>query len=68
MQVEVIVDGESLYLQKGANLLEELRSSGIEVPGLCYYEKVSPSGSCRLCCIKDTKTNKVETACTLTVY
>lgn len=67
MRVEITVDGSPMQLTKGENLLSELRSSGIDVPGLCYYEKVSPTGCCRLCSIKDTKTGKVEMACTLTV-
>jgi formate dehydrogenase alpha subunit len=67
VQVEITVDGEPVLLQEGANLLTELRSAGIDVPGLCHYEKVSPTGSCRLCCIEDTASNRVETACTMAV-
>ncbi|MBU7013894.1 MAG: formate dehydrogenase subunit alpha [Theionarchaea archaeon] len=67
MQVEITVDGNPMQLTKGETLLSELRSSGVDVPGLCYNGKVSPTGCCRLCCIKDTKTDKVEMACTLTV-
>ncbi|MBU7015613.1 MAG: molybdopterin-dependent oxidoreductase, partial [Theionarchaea archaeon] len=67
MQVDITVDGNPTTLTKGENLLSELRSSGVDVPGLCYYEKVSPTGCCRLCCFRDTSTHTVEMACTVTV-
>jgi len=67
MLVDVVVDGKNVKMEKGANLLSELRRNGYDVPGLCYYEKTSPTGSCRLCVIKRKGSNKLETACTLTV-
>jgi formate dehydrogenase alpha subunit len=67
MLVDVIVDNTPVKMQEGANLLGELRSCGYDVPGLCYYEKVSPSGACRLCMVARKSSQTVETACTLQV-
>ncbi|MGD2248982.1 MAG: formate dehydrogenase subunit alpha [Candidatus Methanofastidiosia archaeon] len=67
MLIDVIVDGKTVKMEEGKNLLSELRANGFEVPGLCYYEKVSPTGSCRLCVIKRKDTKSFETACTLPV-
>ena len=67
MVVNVVVDGKNVKMQEGANLLSELKNNGFDVPGLCYCEKTSPTGSCRLCVIKKKGDNKLETACTLTV-
>ena len=66
-KVKVIVDGKEVYLTKGKNLLKELRDAGFDVPGLCFYEKVSPTGSCRLCVFKRKGAVKLETSCTVTV-
>ena len=66
-KVKVIVDGNEVYLRKGENLLKEFRNAGYDVPGLCFYEKVSPTGSCRLCVFKRKGAQKLETSCTTTV-
>ena len=64
MDVSVIVDGKNIKMKEGENLLLALRNAGYDVPGLCYCEKLSPTGSCRLCVIKKKGNNKLETACT----
>ncbi len=63
--VSVTVDGTPVTMKEGENLLQELQRTGFNVPGLCYYEKVSPTGGCRLCVVK--RNGNLETACTLTV-
>lgn len=65
MLVSVTVDGEKILMEEGRNLFSELRDRGYDVPGLCYYEKVSPTGACRLCIVK--RAGKIETACTMNV-
>ncbi|MDD3625885.1 MAG: molybdopterin-dependent oxidoreductase, partial [bacterium] len=65
--VKVKVDGKEIELEQGQNLLAELRRVGYDVPGLCYYEKVSPTGSCRLCIFKKKGAPKFETSCTTVV-
>jgi len=67
MRVAVTVDGKKIQMEEGENLLSELQKNGCFVPALCYYEKVSPTGSCRLCVIKRKGVTTFETACTLTV-
>ncbi len=62
MNVEVKVDGVSYIAEKGANLLEFLRSIGKDIPSLCYHPKISETGSCRLCLVKVN--GRVVTSCT----
>jgi len=50
--VKLYIDGKEIWAKNGANLLKTARENGIDIPGLCYYEKVSPSGDCRLCVVK----------------
>lgn len=65
MKTTVRVDGRPVRMEIGQNLLLELRKNGFNVPGLCFYEKVSPSGSCRLCVVNNN--GVIETACTMQV-
>jgi len=51
-KVKLYIDGKEILAEKGANLLKAARENGFDIPGLCYYEKVSPSGDCRLCVVK----------------
>ena len=67
MVATVVVDGKKVKMNEGGNLLSELRKNGYDVPGLCYCEKLSPTGSCRLCVIKKKDSNKLDTACTMMV-
>jgi len=67
MAVNVIVDGKNVQMKDGENLLVALRQAGYDVPGLCYCEKLSPTGSCRLCVIKRKGSQKLEPSCTMVV-
>ncbi|MDY0296168.1 MAG: formate dehydrogenase subunit alpha [Acidobacteriota bacterium] len=51
-KVTLYIDGKEIQAEKGANLLQVARENGFDIPGLCYYEKVTPSGDCRLCVVK----------------
>ncbi len=46
-------------------MLEAARSAGIEIPTLCYYESVIPSGTCRLCIVEiiADRTSRVVSSC-----
>lgn len=45
------VDGRTLAARAGETVLQLLRRSGIWVPTLCYDERVSAYGGCRLCVV-----------------
>jgi formate dehydrogenase alpha subunit len=50
--VTLFIDGKEISAAKEANLLKVARDNGFDIPGLCFYEKVSPTGDCRLCMVK----------------
>ncbi|MDR3229777.1 MAG: (2Fe-2S)-binding protein [Puniceicoccales bacterium] len=50
--VPVCVDGETLELPEGANLLEALGNAGKKLPHLCYHEKLSTAGNCGMCVVE----------------
>jgi NADH dehydrogenase/NADH:ubiquinone oxidoreductase subunit G len=50
--VTLTIDGCELVAKEGTTILEVARENGIEIPALCYYESVTPSGACRLCLVE----------------
>ena len=46
------VNGRQVAAREGETLLEALRRAGIQVPTLCHYEGLPPTGSCRLCVVE----------------
>jgi len=51
-QVKLFIDGQEVQANKGDNLLKVARENGFDIPGLCFYEKISRTGDCRLCMVK----------------
>ncbi len=66
-RVQLTIDGKLVSAPTGANLLRVARENGIDIPGLCYHKKLSPTGTCRLCITKIKDTPGLVTACTTTV-
>jgi NADH dehydrogenase/NADH:ubiquinone oxidoreductase subunit G len=46
------IDGKEVRAKEGMTLLEAARSVGINIPTLCYHEKLEPYGGCRLCIVE----------------
>jgi formate dehydrogenase alpha subunit len=65
--VRINIDGKDLRVQEGANLLQTARENGIDIPGLCYHRKLTPTGACRLCIVKIEGQKGLIMACTVIV-
>ncbi|HEX7503015.1 MAG TPA: molybdopterin-dependent oxidoreductase, partial [Acidobacteriota bacterium] len=50
--VTIFIDGREIKAAREANLLQVARDNGFDIPGLCFYEKITPTGDCRLCMVK----------------
>ncbi|RPJ66903.1 MAG: ferredoxin [Acidobacteria bacterium] len=62
------IDGRTVKVAEGANLLEAARAAGAHVPTLCHHPALEPSGGCRLCLVDVTREGwsgppKMVTAC-----
>ena len=66
-QVTMTIDGHELQTADGANLLQVARENGFDIPGLCYHERLSPTGACRLCMVKVNGSPNLVMSCTLQV-
>jgi NADH dehydrogenase/NADH:ubiquinone oxidoreductase subunit G len=50
--ISFTIDGKDVTAPAGSTLLEAAKSLGIEIPTLCYHEKLEPFGGCRLCIVE----------------
>jgi bidirectional [NiFe] hydrogenase diaphorase subunit len=53
--IRLNIDGMTLETEKGTTLLEVAQRAGIEIPTLCYNERLEPYGGCRLCLVEITR-------------
>ncbi len=58
----MIINGERIPFDKEANILEVVRSAGIDLPTFCYYSELSIYGACRMCIVED-KWGGILTSC-----
>ena len=46
------IDGREVKAKEGMTILEAARTVGINIPTLCYHEKLEPYGACRICTVE----------------
>ena len=51
-EISLQIDGKSVTVPEGTNLLDAARSAGISIPTVCHHEKLEPFGGCRLCTVE----------------
>lgn len=50
--VAVIIDGHSVQVEKGINVIDAAAKAKKEIPHYCYHPKLSVSGNCRMCLVE----------------
>jgi NADH-quinone oxidoreductase subunit G len=61
--VTLTIDGRTVTVAKGMNVLEAANQHGSPVPYYCYHPGLGVDGSCRVCIVKIEKMAKLQTAC-----
>jgi bidirectional [NiFe] hydrogenase diaphorase subunit len=54
-KLSLTIDNQKVTTEEGTSILGAARSAGIDIPTLCYHEKLAPRGACRLCLVEITK-------------
>src|SRR5688572_8315289 len=49
--IRLLVDDVPIQVPAGTCVLSAARAAGTDLPGLCYDERTSPQGSCRVCLV-----------------
>ncbi|MEM2337684.1 MAG: 2Fe-2S iron-sulfur cluster-binding protein [Candidatus Bathyarchaeia archaeon] len=60
MIVTLNIDGKEVKAKEGMTILEAAKQAGIEIPTLCYDEKLEPYGACRICSVEIEKRGKTQ--------
>jgi iron-only hydrogenase group A len=50
--IKIEVNGRTVDAQDGETLLTTVRRAGIEIPTLCHFDGLPPSGACRMCVVE----------------
>jgi NADH-quinone oxidoreductase subunit G len=50
-QVNLIIDGRSVCVPDGMNIVDAAKTVGISIPVFCHHPKLKPVGMCRVCLV-----------------
>ena len=59
----LIIDEVEVTVPEGTTIFEAATQAGIWIPTLCYYPKISPSDSCRMCVVEIEGIHRPMTSC-----
>ncbi len=65
--VKLIIDGKSVEAAEGTTVLAAAKSVGINIPTLCYFDKINDIGACRVCVCEIKGSDKLAAACNTVV-
>ena len=65
--VSLTIDERSVTVAAETTILDAAARLGIAIPTLCWLQKVSPTGACRICSVEIEGVDRPMTACNTTV-
>jgi formate dehydrogenase alpha subunit len=64
-KIKITIDGKLIEANKNDYIIQIARENGIMIPGLCFHRKLTPTGACRLCLVKISGMNGLQTSCSV---
>ena len=61
--INIVLDGKTVTVPKGATLLEAAQAAGVDIPLICYHEATTPNGLCRICVVDVDAGRVLQPAC-----
>lgn len=61
--MNITIDGKSYAYDGKGSILDACRQNGIEIPTLCYDERIEPHSACRLCLVEVEGQKNLVTSC-----
>lgn len=61
--ITLTIDGSDVQVPAGTTILDAARKLGIKIPTLCWLEKISTTGACRVCAVHVEGVARPMTAC-----
>lgn len=62
-EIKFKIDGRDAAAQPGETILQVATRMGIDIPTLCYNERISKTTACFVCVVKDRKTGRFQPSC-----
>ena len=62
-KVTLTIDGQSVTVPKGTNVLEAARTLGIDISAFCYHPGLEVVAQCRQCLVSVEKSPKLQPSC-----
>jgi NADH-quinone oxidoreductase subunit G len=50
--VTLVIDGQTVTVPAGTNIVDAARIAGVAIPVFCYHPKLKPVGMCRMCLVE----------------
>ena len=66
-EVSLTIDDKEVTAQEEMTVFQAARAAGIEIPHLCYHEKLPPTGACRMCVVEVEGGRSLAASCALPV-
>ena len=51
-KITITINGSQVSGRQGMTILEVAQENGVDIPTLCYHQKLSPIGACRICVVE----------------
>ncbi len=64
---KVVIDGRTVEVPAGTNLIEAGLQVGVQIPHYCYHPRLSVVGQCRMCMVEIEGMPKLQAACSTQV-
>lgn len=61
--VSITINGKKYAVQKDSTILAASKENQIEIPTLCYFEKLEPRANCRMCVVEVEGMRTLQPAC-----
>lgn len=65
--MNLTIDNKPLSVEEGTTVLEACKQAGINVPTLCYLEKIQAIGACRVCLVEIEGVKDLVASCVMPV-
>ncbi|MEA1910179.1 MAG: 2Fe-2S iron-sulfur cluster-binding protein [Spirochaetota bacterium] len=61
--VTIFINDTELVVEKDSTILDASRKAGIEIPTICFHEKLTPPGLCRQCVVEIEGSRVLQPSC-----
>ena len=65
--IDITIDGNAYLIEEGTTVLEACKQAGINIPTLCYLEKIQAIGACRVCLVEIEGVKDLVASCVMPV-